>query len=207
MTLPIGEETGLRRMNQASRDTRHRAQDAPVRRSLGEGGKTGFTLIEIIVVLAIAGIVLGISFPFFARFAKGSKLRNAATNISTVLRTARSYAITKRKNYLVIINDEATSNLYYAVKIYQNEEGTIDRWHKLPQGIVIDQTNSNFDVQSVPFPYDSDSETDKPVVEFKPTGGATENGSIYIKDTEDNYKRIKIINTTGRVRVTDELPE
>jgi Tfp pilus assembly protein FimT len=156
------------------------------------------------VVLAIIGIVFGMSFPFFAKFTKGSKLKNAATTISTVLRTARSYAITKRKNYWVIINDQATSSLYYAVKIYQSVDGTIGRWYKLPQGVIIDQTN--FDSQSVPFPNDSSGTASKPVVEFKPTGGATKSGSVYIKDSENNYKRIKVINVTGRVKVTDESP-
>ena len=41
---------------------------------------------------------------------------------------------------------------------------------------------------------------------FKPTGGTTASGSIYIKDNEDNYKRIKVINVTGRVKVTNESP-
>lgn len=183
-------------MDQILQDTNHEPRKT----------NRAFTLVELIVVLAIVGIVFGMSFPFFARFAKGSKLTNAATNISTVLRTARSYAISKRKNYLVIINDQATSSLYYAVKIYQDVDGTIDRWHKLPQGIVVDRENTNFDSQSVPFPDDSSSTASKPVVEFKPTGGATENGSIYIKDSEDNYKKITVINVTGRVKVTNESP-
>lgn len=198
-------------MNQTLRNTKYEIypyghrRNTPVRRNFNEGGKHAFTLIEIVVVLAIVSIVLGMSFPFFARFAKGSKLKNAATNISTVLRTARSYAITKRKNYLVIINDKATPDLYYAVKIYQNDDGTVDRWHKLPQGIIIESTTFN-STEIVPFPHDSDAEDTKTVVKFKPTGGTTASGSIYIKDNEDNYKRIKVINVTGRVKVTNESP-
>ncbi len=182
-------------MNQTLRITNHELRTT----------KSAFTLIELIMVLAIVGIVFGMSFPFFARFAKGSKLRNAATNVSTVLRTARSYAISKRKSCWVIINDQPTSSLYYAVKIY-NVDGTIDRWHKLPQGIIIESITFT-STEDVPFPNDSDGSENKTVVKFKPTGGVKGvNGSIYIKDSEDNYKRIKVINVTGRVKVTDESP-
>ncbi len=166
--------------------------------------RRAFTLIELIVVLAIVGMVFGMSFPFFAKFTKGSRLKNASNSISTVLRTARSYAISKRKSCWVIVNDQATSSLYYAVKIY-NVDGTLKSWYKLPQGIEIDSTTFST-TKDVPFPHDSDSQTSKPVVEFKPTGGATANGSIYIKDSENNYKRIIVINVTGRVKVTDEPP-
>jgi len=188
-------------MNQTSRNT-------PVRRNFNEGGNHAFTLIEIIVVLAIVSIVFGMSFPFFARFAKGSKLKNAAINISTVLRTARSYAISKRKDYWVIINDEATSNLYYAVKIYQNDDGTIDRWHKLPQGIIIESTTFTA-TESVPFPHDSDAEDTKTVVKFKPTGGLRgSSGSIHIQEANDadSDKWIIVLNTTGRVKISDDEP-
>ncbi len=173
-------------------------------RKTNHAPRRAFTLIELIVVLAIVGMVFGMSFPFFAKFTKGSRLKNASNSISTVLRTARSYAISKRKSCWVIVNDQATSSLYYAVKIY-NVDGTLKPWYKLPQGIVIDSTT--FGTKSIPFPHDSSAPpVFKPVVEFKPTGGATANGSIYIKDSENNYKRIIVINVTGRVKATDESP-
>jgi len=163
--------------------------------------RRAFTLIELIVVLAIVGIVFGMSFPFFAKFAKGSRLKNASNSISTVLRTARSYAINKRKSCWVIINNQATSSLYYAVKIY-NVDGTLKPWYKLPQSIEIDSTT--FGTESVPFPHDLSGSDDKPVAEFKPTGSCTTGtgtDSIVIKDNENNSKTITVTNATGRVKI------
>lgn len=173
----------------------------------GCNSPTGFTLIELIVVLTIISIIFGMSVPFFAKFTKGSKLKNAAANIGTVLRTARSYAVTKRKNHLVIINDKQDAGLYYAVKIYQtgDDAKTIDKWHEFPQGIEIDRI-TGFSNADVPFPYDISPPVNKPVIEFKPNGGAKQNGSIYIKDSDNKYKQIIVIGTTGRVKISDEAP-
>ncbi|MFH1857259.1 MAG: prepilin-type N-terminal cleavage/methylation domain-containing protein [Candidatus Omnitrophota bacterium] len=171
--------------------------------------KSGFTLMEIIVVLFIVIFMLSMSVPFFSRFSKGSKLKSAASNIASVLRTARSYAVAKNRNFYVLINDEKLDNLYYAVKIYDSNEGTVGKWYQLPQGIEVDSLtfNKEYAVAEVPFPHDSDSAQEKIVIEFKPNGGVKYGGSIYIKDIDGKYRRIDVINTTGRVKVTNEEPD
>lgn len=173
----------------------------------------GFTLIEMIVVLAIMGLMMGMSIPYFARFTRGIKLKSAASNISTVLQTARSYAVTERKNFLVVINDEIEGDLYYAVKIYRtgDDAETVGKWQQLPQGIEIVEVSSGFSKESylvaVPFPNDSDAPQLVPMVQFKPNGGVEHSGYFYIKDTDDNYRKIEVNNVTGRVKITNEKPE
>jgi type II secretion system protein H len=53
----------------------------------------GFTLVELVVVLAIIGMALGIAIPLLTRHISGSALHAASGEIRAVLRQARSTAI------------------------------------------------------------------------------------------------------------------
>lgn len=57
------------------------------------GWQSGFTLIELIITLAIAGILLGIAVPNFITFVQNSRLTSQANDLVTALNYARSEAI------------------------------------------------------------------------------------------------------------------
>lgn len=65
-----------------------------------------FTLVELLVTLAIVGILLGIAMPAFERIVKGNSVDNSARNIGTTLSLARSNAITDKKYVAVIFPDD-----------------------------------------------------------------------------------------------------
>lgn len=53
----------------------------------------GFTLIELMVVITIAGVMLGIGVPSFKNFIAGQRVKTAAGDFSTAAIYARSEAI------------------------------------------------------------------------------------------------------------------
>src|SRR5271163_621303 len=53
----------------------------------------GFTLVELLVVLAIVGMTLAIAVPFFAGHVTGASINAATSEISAALHSARSTAI------------------------------------------------------------------------------------------------------------------
>jgi type IV fimbrial biogenesis protein FimT len=53
----------------------------------------GFTLIEVMVVITIAGVMLGIGVPSFKNFVAGQRVKTAAGDFSTAAIYARSEAI------------------------------------------------------------------------------------------------------------------
>ncbi|RJP25350.1 MAG: prepilin-type N-terminal cleavage/methylation domain-containing protein, partial [Candidatus Abyssobacteria bacterium SURF_5] len=59
--------------------------------------RQGYTLVEMLVVLAIIALMMVIVVPRFAVSQKGEGLKGAANELGSMLRTARRIAITKRQ--------------------------------------------------------------------------------------------------------------
>lgn len=74
------------------------------------GQSRGFTLLELLVVLAVMALLTAISIPMFSSGASHQEIRIAAREIATGLRLARSLAVTA--------NDEATFSLDVDQRIY-----------------------------------------------------------------------------------------
>jgi general secretion pathway protein H len=65
----------------------------------------GFTLIELIVVLAVLGLALAVLLPDLGSGSETIELRAAATEVRAVLRAARSNAIAANRDLLFTIDD------------------------------------------------------------------------------------------------------
>jgi type IV fimbrial biogenesis protein FimT len=67
----------------------------------------GMTLIEIMIALAILGLLLGMGVPAFTAFLANSKVRSAAEGLQTGLTLARSEAMRRNQTVeFVLTNDE-----------------------------------------------------------------------------------------------------
>jgi type II secretion system protein H len=68
----------------------------PGRRSSGGGlpssGRSGFTLLELIIVLVLAGLVAALVFPSFSGSIESSRLRSGAAEVRAALTLARTLA-------------------------------------------------------------------------------------------------------------------
>ncbi len=155
--------------------------------------RPGFTLMEMLVVLAVIILLLGVSIPFFASFTKGAKLKTAAKDLTAVLNTARSLAITQRKVYSVIFDFSGQLHRYYIV---DQDSQVYGKKYNLPSAVRFYRP----DDPEQPTTFSSHQAS------FSTTGGLTgSTGSVWLSDKKGNFRRITVSNTTGRVQI-DQQP-
>jgi len=73
------------------------------KRSRGNADSGGFTVTEIIVVLAIVMCLAGVAFPIFSKISYNIRLKSAATNLSGLMQQARIMAARQNAVYAIAI--------------------------------------------------------------------------------------------------------
>ncbi len=74
------------------------------------GNKKGYSLVELVVVMAIAGILAVIAVPQYANFTAKGNVRKAANDLLQNARLARTLAI--RDNQVYVISFDVPGNSY-----------------------------------------------------------------------------------------------
>lgn len=70
------------------------------------GRSAGFTLIEMLVVLAIAGLIAGVGWPRLERSLARAEASRAATGVAAALRGARAAAIRRQAMVMVRVDPD-----------------------------------------------------------------------------------------------------
>jgi len=157
----------------------------------------GFTLIEMLTVLAIIAVLLAATLPTVTHLVKSSGLTVATREVSNTLSLARQLAITQRVYARVVFPYSATGSVpnkdmqYRAYAVITNQVNTTtafqewryaSKWEYLPVGVVflnaipggglgaLDDTSS-LDTESLPFP-EPGAFGQLAYIEFNPTGVA-----------------------------------
>ncbi|MFA5535573.1 MAG: prepilin-type N-terminal cleavage/methylation domain-containing protein [Bacillota bacterium] len=144
----------------------------------------GFTLIELVLVMAIIFTLFAVSFPNFLKILAGYQLRGAANQLVADMRWVRQESIYGSAGVIKI--NFAKNNTYYAI-----EEGTKRRVKRdLPKGITFLQvplTNSQ--------------------LTFSLIGAPSQAGTIILKNSYNDFCYIYLMPSTGRIRMAFEDQE
>ncbi|WP_462137538.1 GspH/FimT family pseudopilin [Candidatus Mycalebacterium sp.] len=63
----------------------------------------GYSLVELIFVLAIAAVVVGLSLPFLVQYAEKSRFESAVQKVETHIRRTKMLAITSHEPYAICV--------------------------------------------------------------------------------------------------------
>lgn len=170
---------------------------------MGRNPRAGFTLLELMMAIALIGLVLAIAIPSFGTFRQNARMTSAANDLLADLNAARSEAIKRQRNVAFCGSDDpragepecdaAVSGWF--VWVDENNDRDVDegeevvRTHEpLPSAL---QLTNNFEVIT----YGADG-----FVRDRPATVAVllcdERGD---NPLGDNYsKRIVALNSTGR---------
>ncbi len=138
---------------------------------------TGFTLIEVLTVIAIVAVMAGVVLPNVVGWLPRYRLNSGAEEIQSTLQLARLGAI-KENTRATVTFDTANHSFLAAI------DGRTIREGKMPAGIMIDSVSS------------PDSE-----VEFDSRGLANDStGNILVKNSQGGERTIKV-NIVGNTSI------
>ncbi|HEU18971.1 MAG TPA: prepilin-type N-terminal cleavage/methylation domain-containing protein [Deltaproteobacteria bacterium] len=146
----------------------------------------GFTLIELIIVMALIGIMAGIATPLFNSYMKDERLRESVRNLKSDMELAKIRAV--RANARVAVTFD-TANNRYAIFIDDGAGGgTAGDWVR---------NGGETEIKTVDLPDDVDMYEvtfgGAARVRFRGVGLPNAAGHCYMRNTNDKY--IGIVQT------------
>lgn len=159
-----------------------------------EGGSGGFSMIEVLMVLAMMAVVAMFATPPLAGMVRAMRLRSATDTVKNQLLLARIRAVSNPNVHCGVYFDVASgeSFVFFDKGTDKYKYDTGDERHGAVQALPL---GVSFNVPS------TDPITDNAVV-FRGDGSAKYGGSIEIKDIDDNIRLVNVLASTGRVRVS-----
>lgn len=181
----------------------------------------GFQLVELIVSLAVMGLVLALGAPPLIRTSADLRLHLAAQDLVSVLRLTRTYAMRYSANVAVKFRTAKDGTVTFA--LYQDGDGDgvlnrdidtgVDPQVKPPRRMAHLGRGFGFGFPPGPPPRDPGSprqlmdRLDDPIrfnqsdlASFGPLGTATP-GTLYLTDRQSRLTAVRVTSRTGRVRV------
>lgn len=184
--------------------------------------RRAYSTLELLVTLALLGLLASFVLPLTRRVATRLEVRLAAGEVAGVLRRSRIFAIQHRENVAVRFYAPAGRRQPYTYALFRDGDGDGVRNNDIQSGVDPELQSKRplshlgsivtFSIPTrlrptEPFSNRLLSRLDDPIrfnrsdlASFDPLGGATP-GTVYISDGRDSLAAVRVSNRSGRVRV------
>jgi len=150
----------------------------------------GFTLVEILIVIAIIGVLTAIAAPGISAWVETFKFKNTVREIGITMQLARMKAITSGVEYRVVFDLDAET---FSLERGNQADGS-DTW--IPEGVVID-VSSWVDIAFV-----NSYTTGKRNKQFNPNGTSS-SGSLRLNNAKGEKYKITLTPATGYINTSE----
>lgn len=153
-------------------------------RSSRRAPSRSITLVELIVVLAVIGIVIGVGVPGFVRYANSMRLRSTTRQFVGLASLARSKAIGSRAEHAVVINVQ--EGVVRVVNLVSGED--LEQVVKIPNTLQLEMQIGGEAVAETRFV-------------FRPSGSLQGRTVVIILDDGTKKHIVTVTSATGTVVV------
>jgi prepilin-type N-terminal cleavage/methylation domain-containing protein len=152
----------------------------------------GFSLIELMIVIAILGIVLAIAAPNFNKYRQNTNLREAARDLASDISLYRQRAVAENIHYQIVFNQAANNYTVQRETVLNSGVYNLLIVTKSPSAI-----SSQVIISDNPLPSFSGG---VPNITIQPRGTMSA-GSVTLQHTLSLLTKKITANTMGRVKV------
>ena len=165
--------------------------------------KRAFTLVEIMVVVAVMGLLIGISIPAFRNITKKAPLEQGISDVESLCRQARAEAIVRQQAVDVLFNEaEEIVALTTAARVIIAPDPFTGLTIKITEETqLIDQVALEVDLQIIE-PEPDEFTVDEIRIRFYPNG-TSETLELRVVGDGEAY-RLTLDPVTGRTAVINE---
>lgn len=146
--------------------------------------ESGVTLLELIIVIALLGMIAAMAAPQLNNVLDDIRLKADAQKMAKVLQNARQEAIASGESRTVYFYSESTK--------YKERNG---KTYWLSPGI-------SFKYVDCSYPLDG-----KPAFVFSASGSPSSCGTVYLRDRQGNVLHVIVSMWAGRIRISESPPK
>lgn len=168
----------------------------------------GFTLVELMIVVAIMGILAGIAYPLMLSWLPNMRVRGAARDVYSVMQRAKAEAIERGGNVAIVFNTAANT---YTMFVDANSNRLLDAGElpllssgPMPNGVAFDNRAAPplpaIEVKGADDIVDGVSFASNAVA-FTPRGLPVGTGTVALFVAATGRQRTVTVTIAGRVRM------